>query len=82
MPLYFFVFVSFFYLISSLRGIFQLAAAAQKVSCKYFIGKVCAKWLLGRGPGTNKLGAKLPVIGFYVCRLLNSWKFGVRGNVG
>lgn len=62
-------------------------ASRQKVCCKYFIGKVCAKWLLddeadGRWAmgdereawHTNKLGAKLAVIGFYVRRLLaESW---------
>lgn len=38
----------------------------RKVCCKYFIGKVCGKWLLGRSPGPSELGAKLAVIGFYV----------------
>lgn len=30
----------------------------RKVCCKYFIGKVCGKWLLGRssGPNTEQIG--------------------------
>lgn len=46
----------------------------RKVCCKYFIGKVCGKWLLGRSPGPNKLGAKLAVIGFYVRCLQEHWQ--------
>lgn len=66
-----------FHLIPSLRGIFQLAAG-EKFAVNTLLEKYVANgyWGAAQARTPNKLGAKLPVIGFYARCLLEQAEEG------